>query len=277
MSASLQSLKYSRGSLEVIDQLLLPHELVYVKVENCNDAWAVIRSMQVRHCYVKRVPHSYTLDMYKSLCEKVRGAPLIAITAAMALAVEAHKMAASPTESMEKVCAYFLERLTYLRTSRPTAVNLFIAADEFEELVKGKQAEVTATVPGLLKAIIDAAEAMLKLDVATNKSIGAHGAKRILELVGQDKIRVLTICNTGSLATAGYGTALGRVVYSVQCVIYRIHYTLIHSCTHILIYSYTHTLIHSYTHTLIPANSNPFPGRTYFNVFNTSVSFSLVW
>ncbi|CAE7402318.1 Mri1, partial [Symbiodinium microadriaticum] len=52
---------------------------------------------------------------------------------------------------------------------------------------------------------------MLEEDVATNRAIGDHGAKRILELVQRDKVRVLTICNTGSLATAGYGTALGVI------------------------------------------------------------------
>merc|ERR1712118_430621 len=52
---------------------------------------------------------------------------------------------------------------------------------------------------------------MLKADVAFNKSIGDHGAKKILELAGKPKVTVLTICNTGSLATAGYGTALGVV------------------------------------------------------------------
>ena len=48
-------------------------------------------------------------------------------------------------------------------------------------------------------------------DLATNKAIGEFGASRILEIVPRDRVRVLTICNTGSLATAGYGTALGVV------------------------------------------------------------------
>lgn len=66
--SSLQSLKYNRGSLEVLDQLLLPHSIQYIALNDSKDAWAVIRSMQVR------------------------GAPLIAITAALSLAVEAFKL-----------------------------------------------------------------------------------------------------------------------------------------------------------------------------------------
>ena len=58
---------------------------------------------------------------------------------------------------------------------------------------------------------MECAEKMLTDDVTTNKAMGAHGAARILEITGKDKVRVLTICNTGSLATAGYGTALGVV------------------------------------------------------------------
>ena len=64
MAQSLQSLRYQRGSLSVLDQLLLPHRLEYEPVVDSKDAWRVIRSMQVR------------------------GAPLIAIVAALGLAVE---------------------------------------------------------------------------------------------------------------------------------------------------------------------------------------------
>ena len=68
-----------------------------------------------------------------------------------------------------------------------------------------------ATVDSICNGFVTAAEDMLEADIATNRAIGDHGARRILELVQRDKVRVLTICNTGSLATAGYGTALGVV------------------------------------------------------------------
>jgi methylthioribose-1-phosphate isomerase len=172
--------------LTVIDQLKLPHELEYIHVSNSTDAWNVIRTMQVR------------------------GAPLIAITAALGLAVEAENRRGDFKTALE-AAEFLLEQMQYLRTSRPTAVNLFVATDELSAEVRIFESEANATADSVLDNYITAAEKMLADDVATNKAIGAHGAKRILEIVNRPKIRVLTICNTGSLATAGYGTALGVV------------------------------------------------------------------
>ena len=100
--------------------------------------------------------------------------------------------------------------MEHLRTSRPTAVNLFVAMDELKVVVENA-AKDKVDGSAVYLAYIEAAESIFEKDVKTNKSIGDHGAKRILELTGRKKIRVLTICNTGSLATAGYGTALGVV------------------------------------------------------------------
>ena len=184
-ASSLQSLRYSRGSLEVLDQLLLPTEKLFVAVQTVQDAWAVIRSMQVR------------------------GAPLIAIVAALGLAVEAHNRRGE-FSSVSAAADFLTTSMTHLRTSRPTAVNLFVATDALQALVDAQR--VAASNGGaLIDAYLMAAEAMLEEDVRTNRAIGDHGARRILEITGRDKVRVLTICNTGSLATAGYGTALGVV------------------------------------------------------------------
>lgn len=184
--APLESLKYSRGSLDVIDQLKIPNELVYIPLRTAEDAWVAIRTMAVR------------------------GAPLIAITAALGLAVETfHKKDSFQTTA--NLVSFLMERMQYLRTSRPTAVNLFRATDELMESVTSWAKDSTLSVAALAENFIAAAEKMLEADISANKSMGMHGAKRILELVGRPKIRVLTICNTGSLATAGYGTALGVV------------------------------------------------------------------
>lgn len=182
---SLQSLRYTRGSLEVLDQLLIPQEKKYIAVVNSQDAWSVIRTMQVR------------------------GAPLIAIVAALGLAVEAHNR--KDEFSSVAVAATFLSTsMTHLRTSRPTAVNLFLATDQLQALVNS-QILTAPTAVALIDAYVAAAEQMLVDDIQTNMSIGDHGARRILEITKREKVRVLTICNTGSLATAGYGTALGVV------------------------------------------------------------------
>ena len=187
-SSSLESIKYDKGgvSLAVIDQLKLPTELAYVPVSTAEAAWTVIRTMQVR------------------------GAPLIAIVAALGLAV--HVNAEKDTfKQVAQLKSFLLEKIDYLRTSRPTAVNLFVATDELKALVLKVADAPGTTVKSLVSAYIQAAEEIWIKDVATNKNIGDIGAKRILEITGKDKLKVLTICNTGSLATAGYGTALGVI------------------------------------------------------------------
>lgn len=172
--------------MSVLDQLKLPHESVYIDINTVEDTWSVIRKMQVR------------------------GAPLIAIVAALGLAVVAEKKKATLTNS-DDAANFLLEQMTYLRTSRPTAVNLFTATDELSALVKSLREKDGIDAATLLNEYVEAAEAMLAADVAANKAMGRHGAQRIMELVNRDKLRVLTICNTGSLATAGFGTALGVV------------------------------------------------------------------
>jgi len=181
----MQSLQYSRGSLSVLDQLLLPLEKKYVPLTTSQDAWSVIRTMQVR------------------------GAPLIAIVAALGLAVEAHNRRGEFVTA-ESAASFLSSSMDHLRTSRPTAVNLFIVTDQLQALVQSKKATASSGSE-LIDAFIAAAEEVLEEDVKTNRAIGNHGAKRILEITKREKVRVLTICNTGSLATAGYGTALGVV------------------------------------------------------------------
>ena len=135
MSSSLQSLVYSRGSLTVIDQLKLPHELVYVEIANSEDAWSAIRTMQVR------------------------GAPLIAIVAALSLAVDVCKV--SHTFKSSSDAADFLkERMTYLRTSRPTAVNLFVATDELLATVLELESAVGSTAESVVEGFLSEAEVL---------------------------------------------------------------------------------------------------------------------
>ncbi len=184
--SKLQPLKYSRGSFSVLDQLKVPHESVFIDVKTVEDTWQVIRLMQVR------------------------GAPLIAITAALGLAVEAEQRK-NEFATAEDAAKFLLTSMEYLRTSRPTAVNLFIAMDALTALVSIKMDLGDLTAVDLITSFVEAAEKILEDDIAGNRTMGANGAKRILELVDRAKVRVLTICNTGSLATGGFGTALGVV------------------------------------------------------------------
>jgi S-methyl-5-thioribose-1-phosphate isomerase len=118
-------------------------------------------------------------------------------------------------------------KMEYLKTSRPTAVNLFNAMAELEQVMdqddrntqQQQQQQERQTKQQLIQAVISHAEYMLQRDVADNKAIGSYGAKTILSHTTNDKqnIRLITICNTGSLATANYGTALGvaRALHSI--------------------------------------------------------------
>ncbi|KAK1280422.1 Methylthioribose-1-phosphate isomerase [Acorus gramineus] len=182
---SLQSICYSRGSLRLLDQRRLPLETVYLDVRDCTDGWNAIRDMVVR------------------------GAPAIAISAALSLAVEAFKskLNGTPVEAV----SFLSQKLDYLVSSRPTAVNLSDAATKLKNLVGGV-ASTASDSKTVIEAYIEAAETMLTDDVTSNKAIGSHGSSFLQhQLKDFKRLCVLTHCNTGSLATAGYGTALGVI------------------------------------------------------------------
>lgn len=199
----------------------------------------------------------------------VRGAPAIAISAALALAVDLVNNAGAAVSTAAEAASYIQQKLEYLVrafiesggvelcrrsncprlapsrtqvTSRPTAVNLADAAAKLRQLSDRLAAEPGASKSSVLDGVVAACEAMLaevgwgmhlllsaaapllgswhdppaaRQDVAHNKAIGAFGADAILEatrgVTAGRKLRVLTHCNTGSLATAAYGTALGVI------------------------------------------------------------------
>ena len=147
----------------------------------------------------------------------MKGAPLIAIVALLGLSVDMHTNAKT-IEELEKysdvdgLLGWIREKMAYLKSSRPTAVNLTNALNELEQkMIEALQtsADDSDKKKVLCKAVLDYSEFMLERDVKDNKAIGAFGAQAILKKTGKEKINLVTICNTGSLATAGYGTALG--------------------------------------------------------------------
>ncbi|KAF2157581.1 putative translation initiation factor [Myriangium duriaei CBS 260.36] len=181
---TLEAIKYNPGKLEILDQLQLPHAEHYDTLRTSEDAWHAIKEM------------------------RTRGAPAIAIVAALGLAVELFHMDVS-NKSAQHVQTFVQEKLDYLVTSRPTAVNLADAAGKLRTVVTS--AGGNASGDSIKQAYIRAAEQMLVDDVSDNEAIGKHGATWILEHSKGDQVSVLTHCNTGSLATAGYGTALGVI------------------------------------------------------------------
>ncbi|KAL8709125.1 MAG: hypothetical protein Q9220_006146 [cf. Caloplaca sp. 1 TL-2023] len=151
---------------------------------------------------------------------QVRGAPAIAIVAALSVAVEAARQLAAVPESKnwnehrsaDIAAARIRVHLDYLVTSRPTAVNLADAAAKLTDVVELATYATMAYTYSVYTAYIEAAEQMLVDDVRDNERIGEYGAEWILQREHRSaKVSVITHCNTGSLATAGYGTALGIV------------------------------------------------------------------
>jgi len=101
-------------------------------------------------------------------------------------------------------------KLNYLVSARPTAVNMKIAAEELTRLANELFADDSVTPAAMTSKFIEATEKMLSKDIADNRAIGENGAVAILQAI-TGPASVLTHCNTGSLATASYGTALGVV------------------------------------------------------------------
>ncbi|NXV71727.1 MTNA isomerase, partial [Atlantisia rogersi] len=182
---ALEAIRYRRGSLSILNQLRLPEELCYEPVDSVDRAWAAIRAMEVR------------------------GAPAIALVGCLSLALE---LAAGegPTGDVEALEAFVGQRLGFLTTARPTAVNLGREAQRLRELARGRARTPGVTAGELRESLIEHIEGLLEKDRADNRSIGAHGARHILGRIPSGGITLLTHCNTGTLATAGYGTALGR-------------------------------------------------------------------
>ncbi|XP_047321721.1 methylthioribose-1-phosphate isomerase-like [Impatiens glandulifera] len=188
--SSLQAIRYRPGSLQLLDQRKLPLQTIYIDIRNSSDGWTAIRDMVVR------------------------GAPAIAVAGALSLAVELFNLENFEGTSQD-ASSLITKKLEYLVSSRPTAVNLSDAATKFNEIIS-KAAATTSDAKDVFKVFIEAAELMLEDDVTSNKAIGSFGAEFIrFQLKDINKLSILTHCNTGSLATAGYGTALG-VIRSLQ-------------------------------------------------------------
>ncbi|KAK1241299.1 hypothetical protein MKX08_001273 [Trichoderma sp. CBMAI-0020] len=184
--SALEAVKYRRGKLEVLDQLRLPHEFHYDPVSTRQEAFDSIATM------------------------RVRGAPAIAIVASLGLAVELHNnpiAAASDSELIARID----EALDYLKESRPTAVDLSNAIAQLKAIIRTAEGKGQTAIN---ESFIEEAERIFKKDLQNNLSIGDFGTQWLQSQAGastEQKISVLTHCNTGALATSGHGTALGII------------------------------------------------------------------
>lgn len=176
MSQELRTVWWEDAAVCLIDQRLLPHETVVVRCRDLDAVAYSIRSMQVR------------------------GAPAIGCTAAYGMALVAQQ---SPAETAGALLAELEQARATLNAQRPTAVNLAWAT----ERMLNQAAEIAGAGPDALRArLLDEAHAILAEDLAMCYAIGDHGAP-LIPTRGQ----VLTHCNAGGLATAGYGTALAPI------------------------------------------------------------------
>ncbi|TNY37094.1 S-methyl-5-thioribose-1-phosphate isomerase [Thermomonospora catenispora] len=171
MSEPLRAVRWTGDALRLIDQTALPDRLEHVEIRDVDALVDAVRRLVVR------------------------GAPALGVTGAYGVAVA---MLQARREGWGRPA---LEAaIDRIRAARPTAVNLAVGVDRVRPLVDAG-----------LPAVLAEAERVLHEDVAANRAIGAHGADWILARVSRRPLRVLTHCNTGALATAGWGTALGVI------------------------------------------------------------------
>ncbi|MFD0767830.1 S-methyl-5-thioribose-1-phosphate isomerase [Bacillus sp. CGMCC 1.60114] len=172
MSEQLIPIQWKNEALVLLDQTLLPNEVVYESFTTAESVWDAIQVM------------------------KVRGAPAIGVSAAYGVYLGVKDVPEDSIEvfinEVEKVCAY-------LATSRPTAVNLFWALERIESVAKEN---VHLSIIDLKNRLLEEAKMIHKEDEEINRQIGEHALTLF-----QDGMGVLTHCNAGALATTKYGTA----------------------------------------------------------------------
>ncbi|MEU5636240.1 S-methyl-5-thioribose-1-phosphate isomerase [Streptomyces rishiriensis] len=172
MSQELRAVEWTGNGLALIDQTLLPHRTHIVDVRDVDTLVDAVRRLVVR------------------------GAPAIGAAGAYGVAIAVLQGAREGWSEAEVRAA-----VARVREARPTAVNLMVCVDRV----------MTRFAEGL-DAVLAEAAAVQREDVEANRAMGAAGADWLLKRVGEDRpLRVLTHCNTGALATAGWGTALGVI------------------------------------------------------------------
>jgi len=167
----VETIQWIDDAVVMIDQTRLPREEVYVACRDYREVAEAIRTMVIR------------------------GAPAIGVAAAMGVALGALHAQDLDAE-FDTIC-------DVLAGTRPTAVNLFWAIDRMRRLYRSLAGR---PVDEIRRRLVEEAIEIRREDIAINHAIGRHGA----DLVPDGKT-VLTHCNAGALATAGFGTALGVI------------------------------------------------------------------
>jgi methylthioribose-1-phosphate isomerase len=174
----LPTIEWKDDAVVMIDQRKLPTAEIYVTCKTAKDVAKAIKAMVIR------------------------GAPAIGVAAAMGIALGMRRSTATGTKQFvtefQRIC-------DLMAATRPTAVNLFWAIDRMKKTF-ADAAQRGLSVAELQVRLEDEARAIHDEDVQSCRTMGAHGASLVPE-----SARILTHCNAGALATAGYGTALGVI------------------------------------------------------------------
>lgn len=171
-----------RGIVKWLDVRLVPWEEVYRETTDYNRVAKAIKDMEIR------------------------GAPAIGVAAAFGMALAALW---SKAETVEKLVEELGKAKKVLESTRPTAYNLFWALNRiWKKVEEGVQRKVS--VEELRRMVVEEAKKIYLEDIETNRKIGEIGSKLV-----EDGDTILTHCNAGALATAGFGTALAVIRYAV--------------------------------------------------------------
>jgi methylthioribose-1-phosphate isomerase len=179
----LPTIDWQGDVIVMVDQRKLPGQEIYVRCRTAQEVARAIRTMVIR------------------------GAPAIGVSAAMGIALGMQRSSAKGTKQFavefQKIC-------DMMAATRPTAVNLFWAIDRMKRTFS-EAAQAGKSADEIAAALEREARAIHDEDVASCRTMGAFGAD-----VVPDGARVLTHCNAGALATAGYGSALGVIRAAVE-------------------------------------------------------------
>ncbi len=173
------TLRWERCVLKLIDQRSLPFKEIYVSCRSAESVAGAIKDMIIR------------------------GAPAIGVAAGYGVALAALNFKG---KSKEKFISHIDRSIKLLSGARPTAINLFWALDRMKKVLDGNK---NLEIEKIKEKLIEKAIEIEKQDLEINQKIGHIGKKIFKEI--KNKIRILTHCNAGALATSGYGTALAVI------------------------------------------------------------------
>ncbi|MBM4452416.1 MAG: S-methyl-5-thioribose-1-phosphate isomerase, partial [Chloroflexi bacterium] len=175
----MKPIEWLDNKLRILDQTRLPHEVLFAETSDYHQVVTAIKEL------------------------KVRGAPAIGVAAGYGIALGAGQVKAEDTEAFRQQLDVILRDFA---DARPTAVNLFRTIERMK-----KTAAAAHGIQGIKQALIDEAIRIHTEEEAATERLSQLGAGLI-----KDGYTILTHCNTGPLATAGHGTALGIIVAAAK-------------------------------------------------------------